>query len=143
MVFSHKIRRVLTQPMMMAMAVLCSLVELIAYQFATGFVSVAGAAFFGGAYFGFILSTGFNYVNNLAPQGLKATAISLYSIGGPVAGVIVNFIGGQIITYQGIRTLYLFAAACMVLWLVVFVLSYYFGEKVLKKPAPMPLFRRV
>ena len=128
--------------MMMAMAVLCMIVELTAYQIAGNIFYVAAAAFFGGASFGFILSTGFNYVNDLAPAGLKATAISLYSIGGPVAGILVNFIGGQVIAFQGIHMLYLYAECCIAAWLVLFIGSYLFGEKILKKKPPMPLFRR-
>ncbi len=143
LILAQRIRRVLSQPMMMSMAVVCVLTEQTLYQLAGSVPAVAIAASFGGASFGFILSTGFNYVNNLAPEGLKATSISLYSIGGPIAGVIVSFIGGQIIMYQGVRMLFLYAELCMVLWLILFIGSFVFGEKVLKKAPPMPFIRRV
>ena len=143
LIFAQRIRRLLSQPVMMSMAVLCVLAEQTLYQLAHSVPAISAAAVFGGASFGFILSTGFNYVNNLAPDGLKATSISLYSIGGPVAGMLVSFIGGQIIMYQGIRTLFLYTESCMILWFLLFIGSFAFGEKVLKKKPPMPFFKRV
>jgi PPP family 3-phenylpropionic acid transporter len=143
LLLSTRIKRVLSQPMMMVIASVLFLMEMTGYQIAGSFVTVGLTAMLGGAGFGLVLSTGYTYVNSLAPKGLEATAISLYSIGLSAAGVLTSFIGGQIVVHLGVRTLYFYSFFCVVLWLIVFFASYFIGEKVLKKPAPLPLFRRL
>ena len=143
LLLAPKMRRHVSMPMMFVFSMVCSLAELLTYQCVTSFSGVAFASFLGGSYNGFTLATGYNYVSNLAPSELRTTAISLYTMGTTVAGVIVYFLGGQIVTYQGIRALYLYAAGCMVLWFLLFIGSYPIGERVLKKTPQIPMFRRI
>ena len=143
LLLAPRIRRFVPMPMMFVLAMICSLAELLSYQFVSNFAGVAIASAFGGAYNGFTLATGYNYVSNLSPPELRTTSISLYTMGTAVAGVVVYFLGGQIITYQGVRSLYLYAAGCIVLWFVLFISSHIFGEKILKKKPQIPLLHRM
>lgn len=143
LLLAPRIKRVLQKPMILVVAALLFICEMTSYQIANSFITVALSAMFGGAGFGLVLSTGYNYVNELSPKGLEATAISLYTMGLSAAGVLTSFLGGQIIALQGIRMLYVYCGACVILWLIIFVGSYFVGEKALKIKAPIPFFRRV
>ena len=143
LLLSARIKCFLPKPLVLIVASLLFVAEMTAYQFANSFGTVALSAMFGGAGFGLVLSTGYNYVNDLSPKGLEATAISLYSMGMSAAGVLTSFLGGQIIASQGIRMLYVYSGICVILWIIIFFGSYFVGEKLLKKKAPLSLFRRV
>ena len=143
LLLSVRLKRVLSKPAIMTLAAVLFLLEMTVYQFVGSFFALALSVLLGGAGFGLVLSTGFNYVNDLAPEGLKATAIALYTMGLSLAGTLTSFLGGQIVQYQGIRMLYIYGLGSVVLWLILFYGSYFVGEKILKKKAPLPLFRRV
>jgi MFS family permease len=125
-----RIKRVLPKPMIMLTSAVLYLAMMLSFRASNSFMTVVLSATFGGAAFGLVLSTGYNYVNDLAPQGLKSTAISLYSIGISVAGTLTNFVGGPIITSLGVRTLFLYSAYCVVGWIIIFLGSYWLGEKI-------------
>ncbi len=135
----RKLKQRFSAPTIMAASAVSFLLEMGLYQFVSGMWQMAAVECFGGTAYGLILGCAVNYVNQLAPKGLEATAVSLYSIGNPLAGVLANLFGGQIIMAVGVRTVYMYSFACVVLWLVIFYGSFFIGKKFLHKEPPVPL----
>lgn len=129
-------------PMLMLASAGCFCLEMLGYQFADSVVTATLSCCFGGAAYGLVLCTAINYVNQLSPRGMQSTAVSVWLSGGQVAGMIAMLAGGAVIDALGVRSMFLIGLGCAVLWIVVFLGSYAFGEKVLKQKAPLPLFRR-
>ena len=85
------IKRKLTKPVMMLLAATLYLIQMIAYLFVDSIYTLTLSTLLGGVAFGLVLSTAINYVKDLCPRGLEATAISLYSAGLPTAAALTSF----------------------------------------------------
>lgn len=85
---------------------------------------------------GFILPTSISYVFSLAPDNLKATSQTFLASTNSIAGVLGGVLGGALITLMGIKQFYLVIGLSMLVILVLYLLSFPFGEKVLgiKRP---------
>ncbi len=85
---------------------------------------------------GFMLPTSISYVFFLAPDNLKTTSQTLLASTNSIAGVLGGVLGGALITLLGIKQFYLVIGLSMLVILVLYLLSFPFGEKVLgiKRP---------
>ena len=85
---------------------------------------------------GFMLPTSISYVFSLAPDNLKATSQTFLASTNSIAGVLGGVLGGALITLMGIKQFYLVIGLSMLVILVLYLLSFPFGEKVLgiKRP---------
>ncbi len=90
---------------------------------------------------GLYIPTFVNYINKIAPKELTATAQSIQAMVRSTGGIVASLLGGWAIGAFGIRTLFLITFSMMLLAVVFFVLSFVFGQKVLKIEPPVPLFR--
>ena len=79
---------------------------------------------------GLFIGASLNYIYELAPDGLKATAQTLFSSVSSVAGILGNLLGGMVLDTIGAKPFYVVIAAAYLLSTVIFVLSF-----VGKKPA--------
>ena len=85
---------------------------------------------------GLFIGVGTNYVYSLAPDHLKATAQTLNGAMNSVAGIVGNLLGGVLIAMVGVKAFY-FIAGCMIFGAVVlFLLSFPLGQRILKQPLP-------
>ncbi len=113
------------------------MVEALFYSYSTNFI---GIMFIGGVLQGLAgglhIAAGSNYVATLAPADLKATAQTLNGSMVSIAGMIGNVIGGIITDRIGVRAFYRICAIIILIALTLYILSFPFGEKVLKKPKP-------
>ena len=112
----------------------------ILFQFCQSTFQIALISTLGGFGMGLNVATGVNYVSLMAPKGLEATAISLFSIGNPTMGIIANTVSGAVIENFGARTIFLVGFAAAFLWMMVFLLSFFIGARLLKKEPPLPLW---
>ena len=85
---------------------------------------------------GLHIAAGSNSVATLAPENLKATAQTLNGSMVSLAGIAGNLIGGYIIEAVGIRSFYRGCSVVILVGLIVFILSFPFGEKVLHIKRP-------
>ena len=82
------------------------------------------------------LGCGVSYCYELAPDDLKSTAHMLLSTMGSVAGIIGNILGGYVIGFAGIRTLFLGSGAFVAIMSILFLASYPAGKKLFNVPIP-------
>ena len=136
---SPYLKRKFGMPMILVGASALLISETLLYQICSSQLSVILTSTLGGAAMGLVLSSGINYVSLMAPKGLEATAISLYAIGYPTTGIVANLLGGQLIERFGAKALYLLGFGATALWLALFLLSFFIGQRVLKKMPPIPL----
>lgn len=85
---------------------------------------------------GLLLAGGANYVLSLAPEGLEATAQTLVGSAASLAGIVGNACGGFLIELLGASGFYLLLGGVMSVVAVLYLLSFIFGEKILKIPRP-------
>lgn len=76
---------------------------------------------------GLFIGSSLNYVYELAPSNLKASAQAFYAAASSVAGILGNLVGGLVFDAIGAELFYLVIAGMYVLSVLVFVLS--FGMK--------------
>ncbi|MBQ9989282.1 MAG: MFS transporter [Clostridia bacterium] len=141
LLISPKLKRFMNLPMLLVGAAVCFSIEMLGYQVAQNVVLATISFCFGGAAYGFVLSSAINYVHALCPEGLEATAVSLWLATSYVAGILVMLIGGAIVASVGVRVVYLCCLGCTLLWVALFLGMYGLG-RVLKIEAQIPLFER-
>lgn len=73
---------------------------------------------------GLFIGSSLNYVYELAPAHLKATAQAFYASVSSVAGILGNLIGGVVFDAIGAKPFYLVITAMYVLSVVIFLLSF-------------------
>ncbi|MCI8294197.1 MAG: MFS transporter [Hespellia sp.] len=132
--FALYLRKFLTKPMIMCLSALCFLAESLLYTVCSSFLSVVAVNLFGGVGYGLLLAGGVDLIFFFAPKGLETTALSLYGMGAPLAGVTGTFAGGILIDYFGIRALYYVCAGMMGIWLISFLFACFVGGKFLNNP---------
>lgn len=110
--------------------------EMTLYSFAGNFAHLFFIITFQGIGGGLFIGVGTNYVYSLAPDHLKATAQTLNGAMNSVAGIVGNLLGGVLIAMVGVKAFY-FIAGCMIFGAVVlFLLSFPLGQRILKQPLP-------
>lgn len=112
------------------------MMEALLYSRATSFTEILFYCMLQGLAGGLHIAAGSNYVATLAPDNLKATAQTLNGSMVSIAGIIGNAIGGVVINRIGIRPFYRISALVLFCAIILYALSFPFGEKVLKKPRP-------
>ncbi|MDL2220417.1 MFS transporter [Eubacteriales bacterium OttesenSCG-928-N14] len=137
-----RIKKKLTLPGMIGLSTLLYVVEMSLYPMASAAWMLVAFDIIGGFGFGLALAAAINYIYLLAPKGLEATTVALYSAGNAVAGIVTNMVGGRLIDTLGARTFFTIAAVACAVSLGIYVLHFVFGEKVLKKTPPQTLFMR-
>lgn len=95
---------------------------------------VVFAAFFGLGN-GLFLGTATNYIYEMAPVHLRATAHGLFVSVSQIAGILGNLLGGFLFDAVGGKPFYLIAGGVMFLSVLVFALSFTLKRR---EPAPVP-----
>ena len=130
----------MTQPQIICLAMIVYVVEYFSYSFChtPGVLSVVQCLNGLGA--GINLGAAANYVYELAPNGVKTTATTVYGacLGG--AGILGNAYAGWAIEAIGSRGMFVSCGFFMIFALVIFVGSFLVLGR--KHPAPIPLFQR-
>ena len=112
------------------------------YPLCQNTVQIALVQTLNGLGFGTILGCAVNYAHELSPKGLETTVMTIYGAGMGISGIIASAFGGWAIGAMGVRWMYTVNGVVMMGLLALFVLSFVFGQKVLKKTPPLPLFAR-
>ncbi|GEM_PF-2811449 len=133
MLILPQLKKKLTMSGLQVLAGIFLVLELFTMQFATTLPMVIFAEMFGGIGNGIYLSCAGLYVRKMAPQGLEATAQSVSGIGSCLGGIILATLFGKIIETSGVQTNYRLAIILQMTWIVLFIGTLVFGEKVLKK----------
>ncbi|MBE5781560.1 MAG: MFS transporter [Clostridiales bacterium] len=139
LLFSANLKRRMPFSTLMILSAVCFCIEMLGYQFTSDVVTLTISCCFGGAAYGFVVATGINYVNMLCPRAMQATAVSVWLSGGQLAGMVCMLAGGAIIDALGVRAAFLCGLVCALLWIILYLGSYFFGVKVLKKEPPITL----
>ena len=112
------------------------MVECIMYSFANSFGAVVAVSILHGIGNGFMLTTGSSYVFMLAPDHLKTTSQTVLGSMTSIAGILGGLLGGAFIEILGIKQFYLTIGIMIFVALILFILSFFVGEKILgiKRP---------
>lgn len=73
---------------------------------------------------GLFIGASLNYIYELAPDGLKATAQTIFVSVSSVAGILGNLLGGMVLDQIGAKPFYLVISAAYLLSVVIFVCSF-------------------
>lgn len=84
----------------------------------------------------FMISSGANFIYTLAPKHLKATAQTVSSSVGSIAGIIGNLFGGIVIDWLGIRSFYAIIGVWIISSVLLYAVSFLVGKRFLKQTVP-------
>ncbi len=73
---------------------------------------------------GLFIGASLNYIYELAPEGLKATAQTIFVSVSSVAGILGNLLGGMVLDQIGAKPFYLVISAAYLLSVAIFVCSF-------------------
>jgi MFS family permease len=132
------LRKKLTLPALIALGGLFYSVEMLSYPLCASPTQLMAVALCSGAGMGLLIGGGVNYMFSLAPEGLEASAMALYTATTAIAQVPVNIFAGLYLDLLGIRWFYTVLGTLVLITLVLFLLSFPFGKYVLKNKAPIP-----
>ena len=110
--------------------------EAVLYSTAHSFTMIIVISVFHGIGNGLMIPSGSSYIFSLAPEHLKATTQTILASTTAVAGILGGLVGGFLIMRIGIQQFYLILGIMLSVALVLFILSFMIGEKVLgiKRP---------
>lgn len=91
--------------------------------FANSLMSILLCATFFGLGNGLFIGSSLNYLYELAPSHLKASAQAFFSVVSSVAGILGNLLGGLVFDAMGAKPFYLFVATLYFLSVGVFLLT--------------------
>lgn len=117
-------RRLPLRNLVAVSAVLMSLECLGFGLFAKGFGSMLLFATFFGLGNGLFIGSSLNYVYEMAPEGLKASAQAFYAATSSVAGILGNLLGGVVFDAISAKPFYLLTAGLYLLSVLIFALSF-------------------
>ena len=103
---------------------------------ATSATMIFGIQLIQGLAYGLYVSCSVDYAYKLAPKSLTASAQSFMWMSNAVGTVLSNLTGGWLIAAIGASGLYRVNSFIVLAGFILFVLSFPFGEKVLKIPRP-------
>lgn len=125
-----------SMPSMIATVGLMYFVEQSLYSLATSASMIIGVQLIQGLAYGLYVSCSVDYAYKLAPKSLTASAQSFMWMSNAVGTVLSNLLGGWLIGIIGAGGFYRFNSVIVLIGFVLFILSFPFGEKVLKIPRP-------
>ena len=125
-----------SMPSMIATVGLMYFVEQSLYSLASSATMIIGVQLIQGLASGLYVSCSVDYAYKLAPKSLTASAQSFMWMSNAVGTVLSNLMGGWLISVIGAGGFYRFNSFVVLAGFVLFVLSFPFGEKVLKIPRP-------
>ena len=135
---SNRMKKYLSLPQLIVLGASLYGLEQLLYPLCTATWQVTIVNLLDGMGFGTFLGSAVNYVYSLAPKGLETTATTLYGAGMGIGGIIASSFGGWAIAAHGIKWMYGVNGIIMVVIIALFLLSFWFGKKVLKKEPPIP-----
>lgn len=97
--------------------------------FANSFWSMLMFCTFFGLGNGLFIGSSLNYVYELAPPHLKATAQAFYASVSSIAGILGNLVGGVVLDAIGAKPFYLVIFGMYVLSVVIFMMSFFKKKK--------------
>ena len=125
-----------SMPSMIATVGLMYFVEQSLYSLATSASMIIGVQLIQGLAYGLYVSCSVDYAYKLAPKSLTASAQSFMWMSNAVGTVLSNLLGGWLIGIIGAGGFYRFNSVIVLIGFMLFILSFPFGEKVLKIPRP-------
>lgn len=128
-------RRFKLEHLLMAGVLLISIEGLLFSLFASSLATMLVCTAFFGLGNGLFIGTSLNYVYQLAPANLKATAQSFFTAVASVAGIIGNLLGGLVFDAAGAKPFYFIVFLLYLLSVLVFLLSSFLWKK--KQPTPV------
>ena len=110
--------------------------ELLLYSIVNSFIMLVAVSIFHGLGNGLMLPSSASYVFSLAPEHLKATAQTILASMNAIAGIIGGLLGGLLIVMFDIQQFYFIIGITLSVSLIMFILSFFVGEKILgiKRP---------
>lgn len=139
LLLAPRLKKRFTLPTIYLMGGISYTLELFLYPFCTNQWNILFVQMLGGIGFGLILGAAINYVAVLAPVELGATATALYGAMQSVSGMITSFFAGRLIEVVGVKVFFALIGSVVGGSLIIFVLSFVIGIKVLKKEPPQRL----
>jgi MFS family permease len=136
------ITRKVSLSMMQIVAASLFALELLLYRFCTDLNSILAVAFISGLGWGSAMGTSAVFLRTMAPEGLEATTAALWNGVASLGSLIMTVVFGRIIDTMGMMAVYKVSFTCEIIWLAVFLFTYFFGKYVLKQQPPVPLFKR-
>lgn len=131
-----RLRKRFPLPVIISGAAVMFMTESLLYSVATNMTSLVFISTFHGLGGGILIGAASNYVYSLTPEGLKATAQTVYGSMNSLAGIVGNLLGGYLMDVIGVQRFYFVAGLVMVFAFVFFLVSFPVGTKLLKKPLP-------
>ncbi len=130
-----RMRRRFPFPVIIGMAAVMYVAESLLYSVASGMFSLVLISTFHGLGGGILIGAASNYIYGLTPDGLKATAQTVYGSMNSLAGIVGNLLGGYLMDTIGVRSFYCVAGLLILAALAFFTVSFPLG-RLLKKPLP-------
>ena len=137
-----RILRYVTLPKMMAGIGVLLAAEQICYNFASTPITIILICMIGGVASGLYFSTTIEYAFRLAPPSLAASAQTFLGMATAIGMICSSLLGGFMVDAFGVLTFYTTAGLIIFTGFVLYVLSFPFASKVLKKPIPADLLRK-
>jgi PPP family 3-phenylpropionic acid transporter len=132
----RKLRKHFPLPVMLAGAAVFYSIESFLYANAGSMTHIVFIQIFQGLGGGLLIGSSANYLYSLSPPELTSTAQTMNGALGALAAILGNLVGGALIVMVGIRRFYLIVSGTLVLALIFFVFTLFFGIKVLNKKLP-------
>ncbi|MCL2189043.1 MAG: MFS transporter [Defluviitaleaceae bacterium] len=117
-------------------ATVLNITEIMLYAFVNDFFWLIVISVLHGVTNGIMIPAKASYIFSLAPEQLKATSQTVLASTNAIAGIVGSLAGGWLIFLVGIRNFYLITGLITAIFLILFALSFVFGEKVLKLKRP-------
>ena len=131
-----RMRKRFRMPSIIVAAGIFYVLEMTLYSAAGNFTQLFLIETFQGIGGGLFIGISSNYVYRLAPDHLKATAQTINGAMNSIAGIVGNLMGGALIAAVGVKSFYFIAGCLIFAALLLFVLSFPLGQRVLKQPLP-------
>lgn len=118
------------------LGVLCYGIEVFLLSVAGSLTQMILSSTVAGIGSGLLIGSAMNYCFQIAPEQLKATAMTCYGAMGSIAGIVGNLYGGFVLDKFGIITMFRTNGIIIMAALVLYTVSIIFGQKVLKLKSP-------
>lgn len=135
------LRRIELPKLMAGVGVLLA-IEQICYNFVSTPITVILVVLIGGLASGLYFSTTIEYAFRLAPSGLASSAQTFLGMATAIGMICSSLLGGFMVDTFGVLSFYTTSGLIIFTGFVLYVLSFPFATKVLKKPIPEDLLRK-
>ncbi|MDD3242121.1 MAG: MFS transporter [Eubacteriales bacterium] len=116
-------------------------IEQYLYTLCGSIPAVVGVMVLHGMGFGIYLACSVSYIFALAPRELSATAQTICGALSSLAGIVGNLLGGYLIEAYSVRTYFGVAGTIVLASLLLFLLSFVIGKKLLHRELPEGVLR--